>query len=314
MDNNIVKLMPACKDYLWGGSKLKTAYGKDFAGDILAEAWELSCHPEGPGIIAGGPDAGMTLPDYIAKHGRGILGRNCARFEDFPVLVKLIDARQDLSVQVHPDDAYALRHENSYGKTEMWYVADCLPGASIYYGFAGEVSRKQVEDAIGNGSLQSLLRRVPVKRGDAFFIEAGTVHAIGAGIIIAEIQQNSNLTYRVYDYGRKDSGGSPRKLHIEKALEVMTFAPSEISRDFGGHIAACDYFAADKLSVTGGHECFADEKSFHHLLVLEGGGEIVSGGQRLSFRKGDSLFVRACTGSYQIAGDCEMLLTTIPNL
>ena len=214
----ILKLKPGCKDYIWGGQRLKTDFGIQSGLNPLSEAWVLSCHPDGPSVLADGPDKGMTLRAWLDKAGKEALGTACEAFEDFPMLIKLIDAKKDLSIQVHPSDAYALEHEGQYGKTEMWVVLDAEPGASLYYGFDREVSLEEFSSRVSDGTLTEVLRKVPVKPGDVFFIPSGTLHAIGAGLVIAEIQQNSNVTYRVFDYGRLGADGKPRPLHVEKAL------------------------------------------------------------------------------------------------
>ncbi|MGN0552633.1 MAG: type I phosphomannose isomerase catalytic subunit, partial [Oscillospiraceae bacterium] len=207
-----LKLKPAFKDYLWGGTKLRDVYGKDCSFDKVAESWELSCHKDGNSVIDNGEAKGMTLAEYIEKKGKAILGKNCERFENFPVLIKLIDAKDNLSVQVHPDNEYAMRVEGEYGKTEMWYIVDCDEGAELIYGFKGNVSKEEFAERIKNNTLLEITNSVPVKKGDVFFIRSGTLHAIGKGILIAEIQQNSNTTYRVYDYGRVGADGKTRPL------------------------------------------------------------------------------------------------------
>ena len=208
-----------CKDYLWGGNRLREEYGKVSDKDKIAESWELSCHKDGESVIANGELAGKTLTQYIEEQGKAVLGKNCEKFENFPILIKLIDAKDNLSVQVHPNNEYAMRVEGEYGKTEMWYIVDCDPGAELIYGFKGEISRDEFKERIANNTLLEVTNNVPVHKGDVFFIEAGTLHAIGKGILIAEIQQNSNTTYRVYDYGRVGADGKPRQLHVEKAVE-----------------------------------------------------------------------------------------------
>ena len=292
-----------CKDYLWGGNRLRE-YGKRSDAERIAESWELSCHPDGESVIASGEAAGMTLTAFLAAHpeAAGIQG-------DFPVLVKLIDAKEDLSVQVHPDDAYALAHEGQQGKTEMWYIVDAAPGAALYYGFRQETDRETFRRAIENGTLLELLRRVPVSPGDVFFIPAGTLHAIGAGILLAEVQQNSNVTYRVFDYGRG------RELHIDKALDVTTLTPAtpfppdaEQHLPNGCHVrglAACDAFSAKLLRLTGTAEIGTDS-SFLHLLMLSGQAELTSEGETLSLQKGSSVFVPAHT-DFRLEGSGELL-------
>ena len=234
-----IKLTPACKDYLWGGEKLRQDYGIQSQLHPLAEAWVLSCHPDGPSVVATGPLAGKALPEYIQEKGPGCLGADCEKFTDFPILAKFIDAKGDLSIQVHPSNEYALAHEHQFGKTEMWYVLDCEPGATLYYGFQHQISREEFQQRIQDNTLTEVLNAVPVEKGDLFFIPAGTLHAIRKGIVVAEIQQNSNMTYRIYDYGRVGADGKPRQLHIQQALEVTqrtmavspwTAAPSRSSR------------------------------------------------------------------------------------
>ncbi len=311
----LLKLRPSFKDYLWGGHRLVEKYNKEYDGDILAECWELSCHPDGPCFIENGQYESHTLADFIEKEGRQVLGTNCARFENFPILVKFIDARDNLSIQVHPDDTYALAKEGQYGKTEMWYVMDCEPGAFLYYGFKEEISKEEFAERIANDTLLEVLNKVEVQKGDVFFIEAGTLHAIGKGILIAEIQQNSNLTYRVYDYGRVGADGKKRDLHIEKALEVTNRIPMLKSKNANPHIADCEYFTVDKLSMDGQlMSCMSgsvSEKSFVSVLFTEGAGSISCAGEELTFKKGDSFFITAGSGAYEIKGHCEALITTI---
>ena len=167
----------------------------------------------------------MTLAEYIAEQGKGILGTDCEKFEDFPILTKLIDAKDNLSIQVHPSNEYALEHEHQYGKTEMWYILDCEPGAFLYYGFDHAITKEEFERRIQDNTLTEVLNAAPVHKGDVFFNPSGTLHAICRGIVIAEIQQNSNVTYRVYDYGRVGADGKPRALHIRQALDVTQLTP-----------------------------------------------------------------------------------------
>ena len=220
-----MKLTAPCKDYLWGGNRLREEYGKVSDADKIAESWELSCHKDGQSVIADGEFKGLTLSELIEKQGKEVLGDNCKKFDNFPILIKLIDAKDNLSVQVHPNNDYALRVEGEYGKTEMWYIVDCEEGASLYYGFSREISKEEFVERIEQKTLLEVLNKVEVQKGDVLFIEPGTIHAIGKGNLIAEIQQNSNVTYRVYDYGRKGADGKERDLHIEKALQVTKRIP-----------------------------------------------------------------------------------------
>ncbi len=312
---SILKLKPACKDYLWGGRRLIEEYGKESDGDILAETWELSCHPDGPSVIDNGPYAGRTLQQYIDAEGKAVLGTNCRRFRDFPILTKFIDARDNLSIQVHPDNRYALKNEGQYGKTEMWYVMDAGEQAFLYYGFKREISREEFEERIQKDTLLEVLNAVPVQKGDVLFIESGTIHAIGKDILIAEIQQNSNVTYRVYDYGRVGRDGKKRDLHIEKALAVTRRVPIVKDRSSYPHIADCDYFTVDKLNLDGkvmkkmgGN---VSQASFASILILDGKGTISSGDETVAYEKGDSFFLAAGSGEYTVEGSCDALITTI---
>ncbi len=311
----ILKLKPSCKNYLWGGHRLAEEYGIEYEEDILAEAWELSCHPDGPSYIVNGKYAGKTLEEFIEAEGKDVLGSHCRRFRDFPILIKFIDAKQNLSIQVHPNNRYALKNEGQYGKTEMWYIMDAKPGAFLYYGFKTEVSKEEFAKRIEEDSLLEVLNAVPVQKGDVLFIESGTIHAIGEGILIAEIQQNSNVTYRVYDYGRVGKDGKKRDLHIEKALAVTNRVPIVKDKSSYPHVADCDYFTVDKLNLDGTFmkkmEGSVSEASFASILFLDGQGTITNNGETLSFKKGESFFLAAGSGNYTIEGSCDALVTTI---
>lgn len=292
-----------------------TEFGKEFSGDRLAETWELSCHPDGPSIVANGEYAGATLNEYILMEGKKVTGTKSRKYDQFPLLIKFIDAKEDLSIQVHPNDAFALENEGQYGKTEMWYIVDCEEGASLYYGFSKEISREEFVKRIEDKTLLEVLNKVEVQKGDVLFIEPGTIHAIGKGNLIAEIQQNSNVTYRVYDYGRKGPDGRERDLHIEKALQVTNRIPIMRRKSFEPHIVSCDYFKVDKIVLDGqlmkrmlGE---IDNSSFASLLVLDGRGEVRSGMERMAVKKGDSIFITANTGEYELEGNFEALLTTV---
>lgn len=310
---NTIKLLPACKDYLWGGNKLRQKYGITSDLQPLAEAWMLSCHPDGPSVVATGSLAGKTLPEYIKAAGKEVLGENCERLEDFPILAKFIDAKGDLSIQVHPSNAYAQEHEHQYGKTEMWYVLDAEPGATLYYGFSHAVTREEFARRIEENTLTEILNAVPVEKGNLFYIPSGTLHAIRKGIVVAEIQQNSNVTYRIYDYGRKGADGKPRQLHIPQALDVTLRTPPRANPDFHGHLAQCPYFSVDIFK--GGFVDSCDAASFTSLLILEGEGTLSEGDEALSIRKGESLFIPAGTGEYRVDGiNLECLRTRIPGV
>lgn len=310
-----VKLTPAFKDYLWGGTKLKTQFNKKSDLDIVAESWELSAHKDGESVITNGEYKGMTLTQYIAAAGDDILGVHTKKFDYFPILIKFIDACGNLSVQVHPNDEYALANEGEYGKTEMWYVLDCEKDAYLYYGFAKDVTKEEYEAAIKNNTLTEILNKVPVHKGDVFFIPSGTVHAICAGIVICEIQQNSNTTYRVYDYDRRDKNGNPRQLHIAKAVDVSTLtkAPCTSAPATGSDVvlAECDYFTVRKVTADGKITLNTSADSFLSIIVTDGNGELSMNGETLPLAKGDSIFIPAQDGSFAVTGSCELILSYV---
>ena len=293
----IIKLTPSCKDYLWGGSRLRTDFGVQSDLDPLAEAWVLSCHPDGPSYL---PD-GTTLADYAAAHPEA-LGTDCAKFEQFPILTKFIDAKNDLSIQVHPFNEYALKNEHQYGKTEMWYVLDCEPNAFLYYGFDHEISKKEFAERIKNNTLTEVLNAVPVHTGDCFYIPSGTLHANGA------LQADACVPSRLPDGPSVRPDGKPRALHVEKALDVTLCTPP-VKHDFGEHLAQCEYFTVDARN--GAFEGVADEKSFVSLLITDGEGTLTSGGETVVVKKGESYFLPAASGPYAVTGTCQTLVTTV---
>lgn len=218
---------PVLRDYLWGGRNLETLFGRRLPPGITAESWEISGHPTAPTRVDSGFWKGRTLPEVMSTLGEALVGtrsRAMLRMGRFPLLVKLLDANHDLSVQVHPSDDYALRHEGDLGKTEAWYILHAVPGARIIYGLAEGVTRETFIHALRSGTVESQLHRLPVKEGDTVFVPAGLVHALTAGVVAAEIQQNSDATYRVYDWGRISTNGETRPLHIEKALDVIDWS------------------------------------------------------------------------------------------
>lgn len=296
-------LKPPVKDYLWGGNRLKTEYGFETESEIAAEAWVLSCHKDGESEVLNGELKGKTLSEALEILGKEAIGADAEKFSYFPILIKLIDAKQKLSVQVHPDDEYALKNEGEFGKTEMWFVVDCDEGAELIYGFKKDITKEEFEKRIKDNTLTEVCNSVPVSKGDVFFIKAGTLHAIGEGILIAEVQQNSNTTYRVSDYGRLGADGKPRPLHIEKALDVteckkpsVPFGKVGTSKNCGSgsvkRLAACEYFTTDLLELDGEVNLW-EENSFISVLVLEGEMQLSWQGEKLELKKGSSLFIPA---------------------
>lgn len=317
-----IKLSAAFKDYLWGGTKLKTEFGKQTDLDIVAESWELSTHKDGQSVITSGEDSGLTLSEYLIKYGDDVVGTNAEKFSYFPILIKFIDAKDSLSIQVHPDDEYALKNEGEYGKTEMWYILEAEDGSSLYYGFSRDVTKDEYAQRIKDNTILEVLNEVSVKKGDVFFIKSGTVHAIGKGIMICEIQQNSNTTYRVYDYDRRDQNGNARDLHVDKAIEVSTCTPVpddekavEPARDInGGYIqslAKCEYFTVDKYECMGEIEIAIDRKSFKSVVVVDGSGTLNVGDTNIDFVKGDSIFVPAQDSIIKVTGECIIIVSYV---
>ena len=281
MNKYPLKLHSVCKEIIWGGNRLKNEYGKVAELDKIAESWELTVRHDGMNVIENGEYAGMTLGEYLGKDAEG-----------FPLLIKLIDACDKLSIQVHPDDTYAKEKEGEYGKTEMWYIVDAEPGAKLVYGLKN-YQKDTFKAAVENGTLEEYMNAVDVKKGDIFFIPSGLVHAIGAGILIAEIQQSSNVTYRVYDYMRRGKDGKLRELHVDKALDVIVdYTEEEIEaiRYEDGKdetaLANCRYFKVDRHIVNEAITLSADT-SFMHILALSGEGTV--GG--VSIKKGESILL-----------------------
>ena len=313
----ILKLTPAIKDYIWGGTRLSKEFDMVSFTDRQAEAWVLSCHEAGHSIVENGEYKGKTLSEVIAEKGKGCLGTNCEKFSFFPILIKLIDARDNLSVQVHPDNEYAMRVEGEYGKTEAWYIMDCDEGAEIIYGFKKDISKEEFRKSIENNTLLEHVNRVKVKKGDIFFIESGTLHAICKGILLAEVQQNSNTTYRVYDYGRLQNG-KPRELHVEKAIDVTTTKSIDASGKPMGEtvkkdgfsetlLTSCELFTMKRLDIEEKATVVADSTSFVSLVALEGNGVVMHGDTCVTLYKGESLFIPASYGEVEILGNLTVL-------
>lgn len=317
-----LKLRSPLKDYIWGGTRLKDEYGKRTDLPIVAESWELSCHKAGVCTIENGTYKDQTLPSYIDKLGKKVVGTKAAAVDYFPLLIKLIDAHDNLSIQVHPNDDYAQAVEGEPGKTEMWYIVDAEPGAKLIYGFKNKISHDEFERRIHDNTLLDVCNQVPVKKGDVFFIASGTLHGIGKGILIAEIQQSSNTTYRVYDYGRKGKDGKPRQLHIAKALAVTNLQPPVYKPGAIGSIdvfsdykikllSQCSLFTVYLFQIGGNCTLCADTSSFHSLLVLDGELCLDAPNESLILKKGDSVFIPASMGDYRINGMGEFILTTL---
>ncbi len=320
MKNKPFLLRPAAKDYLWGGRRLNDDFNLGVDMYPFAEAWVCSTHPDGPSHLDSGESLSDVIkahPEFLGSHAREVGGG------ELPILIKLIDARHDLSVQVHPDDDYARLHENgSNGKTEMWYVLDAKKDSGLVYGFNRDVEKEEVRSAIESGAIEKMLNFVPIHKNDLFFIEAGTVHAIGAGALVAEVQESSNITYRLYDYKRIDKNGHERQLHIDKALEVADLKSSIIPRQpmrvlkykngaASELLCRCKYFQVERLLLnTEGRkmpEFAAGSNSFHVLLCVDGVGTVLGEGVDIPFFKGDCIFVPADSLTIRLHGRAQIL-------
>lgn len=321
MMNKPFVLAPAAKDYLWGGSRLNDDFNKGIDMSPLAETWECSTHPDGQSQVNGVPLGEILAdhPEYLGTHPL----QNTSGKPELPILIKIIDAKCDLSVQVHPDDDYALRKEGQLGKTEMWYVLSARKGSRIAYGFNRDMDEQLVREAVKAKRLESLLNYVPIHKDDIFFINTGTVHAIGAGALIVEIQESSNVTYRLYDYDRIDKNGEKRELHLDKALETANLnasgsprQPMRVLRYRSGsateHLTRCKYFQVERILLnTEVQRDLVDYKtvsnSFHALLVVDGCGCISGEDYMLNFFKGDCIFVPADSIPLKLHGRAQIL-------
>ncbi|MBQ7226504.1 MAG: class I mannose-6-phosphate isomerase [Clostridia bacterium] len=313
-----IKLAPVFKEIIWGGNRLKNEYNKQSELENIAESWELTVRDDGMNKIVGGEFDGYTLAEYIEKNGYEVVSNK--KLDRFPLLIKFIDAEDNLSVQVHPDDEYGLKNANSLGKTEMWYIIDAKPGSKLVYGLKEGVTNEMFAQAINDGKVEEMLNYVPVKKGDVFFIPSGLVHAIGAGILLAEIQQNSNITYRVYDYNRVGKDGKPRELHINDALNVIVnrneqeidaIRYSNDEKLVDSNLANCQYFKVDRYKTSSAMFLVASKESFNSVLCLEGEGTIFCDNKEYALNKGDSYFIPAGMGGYVIRGNVEVIVSKI---
>lgn len=308
-----IKFYGVYKDYLWGGNKMREKYSIKTDISPIAESWVLSVHPDGMSVIKGGENDGVSLADYIKKDP-SVLG-TLRKGDELPVLIKFIDAQDNLSVQVHPNDEQARRLENQNGKTEMWYIIEADEGAKIICGVKTKITKEELSASIKSNTVEQLLNTVPSKKGDVFFVEAGTIHAIGKGNLIAEIQQNSNVTYRLYDYDRRDKNGNPRELHIEKGVAVSNTDLTKsrevpTSSDGTRLVAACEYFCVKEVPLVKEYSFLADQKSYHALLQTDGESLVSTKSEDITLKAGECLFIPAGMGEYSLKGCGTVLLTS----
>ncbi len=309
-----MKLIPATVEAVWGGTRLMDGkWNKKGVGANIAESWELACHEKGESVVVNGEFSSRKLsgvlqdnPDFLGKKGK--------EFSFFPILVKLIDSKDNLSIQVHPDDEYAMRVEGEYGKTEMWYIVDAKKGGGVYCGFKEPISKEQLAKALTEGNITDYLNFIEVKKGDCLFIPAGTVHAICGGILLCEVQQNSSITYRLYDYDRVDGDGNKRQLHIDKAIEVTDASKVVKANENSAKIdentlslASCKYFTASEITCNEEYTFEVDSDSFVSLTVVDGSGAIMANGSCITLDLGDTVFLPAGLGKVDIYGNLKAI-------
>ena len=317
----MIKLKSVYQEYIWGGSKIHELLHKD-TGTLprVAESWEVSTHPAGKSIVENGAFRGKTLNEYFDQIGWGTAGRYAARNHQLPILIKYIDAKENLSIQVHPDDKYARKHEGDNGKNEMWFVLAADEGAFIYLGFSRDVTKEEIKRRIADNTLEEVLNRVEVKPNEAFYIPAGTVHAIGAGCLICEVQQTSNVTYRIYDYGRTDENGNPRELHVKKALDVLDYRRTEIAdlkrrdtmsmeRYIGGMFGRNGKCTLLKYEAEGDLTILLPVSHLTFALVIDGSGKLYAGDSEEAFERGDTWMIHG--RATRVSGKCKVLFVAI---
>jgi len=306
---------PILKDRIWGGTKLKTEFNKPIQSDITGESWELSTVSGDVSVISNGEYKGKSLSELIQSFPEEILGSSIYKKygTEFPLLFKFLDAKDDLSIQVHPNDELAKKRHNSFGKTEMWYVMQADEGARIVVGFKEKSSKEEYIKTLENKSLLSILNEVPVKKGDVFFLETGTIHAIGAGIVIAEIQQTSDITYRVYDWDRVDASGKSRELHIEEALDAINYDTTATKKEYSQNLnesnemVKCPYFTTNYFPLDGSVSVKGKNDTFKVYMCMEGTFGLNYSRGKSDYKKGDTILIPAAMEDYTLEGKAVLL-------
>ena len=312
-NDKIIKLSASYKGYIWGGRRLIDDFGMDCGLDRLAEAWLVSAHPEGQSSVISGSDKGMVFGEYIERYYPEIAGKALSSSDKFPLLVKLLDAQSDLSVQVHPDNGYGLANDGQRGKSEMWLILDSAPGAGIYVGFKEEMNEEKVIRAVEDGTVLDKMNFYPTSKGEVYFIPVGTVHAIGAGNLICEVQNSSTCTYRLFDYNRTDKDGNKRELHLDKALAVMNYSKydAKVESDGTDTILRCDDFVCDLYEVSGTREIETDPSIFDCIICVRGDVEVSADGSSEELKAGQSAFVAPGISKLTLKGDAAVVLCHI---
>ena len=300
-----LKFQPIYKQMLWGGNKFLSLYDRTIPGDDTGESWDLSCHRSGMSVVSNGAFAGKTLEGLLAEYPLEIYGSG-AQPKQVPLLVKLIDANDNLSVQVHPNDDNADRAKGENGKTEAWYILAAEPGAKLIFGLIDGTTKEQFATLVASGSVEQVLRQVPVKTGDIISVPAGIVHALTSGVVVAEVQQNSDTTYRIYDYNRVGADGKGRELHVEAALRVIDFG-EQPAVDFSKRAILTPFFSMGEIVVNGK---YYDDTNGSYLIyiVLDGSGDISwNEGETENIRRGETILIPAAVGKVELRGDMKIL-------
>lgn len=306
---------PIFKERIWGGTKLKEVLNKSFDGSQIGESWELTTVENDISVVVNGAFEGLNLNQLIEEYPTELLGVNSIQYfgNNFPLLFKFIDAKEDLSIQVHPNDALAKERHNSFGKTEMWFVMQADDNARLVVGFKDKTNKKEYQEHLENKTLVAVLNETPVKVGDAFFLETGTVHAIGAGVLIAEIQQTSDITYRLYDWDRVDSNGVGRELHTDLALDAINFEPTNTKLDYevvknkSVNLVECPFFNTNILQISEKYNWKKTKESFTVLMCTEGSFIIIMLHFKAEFKKGDTILIPAIIDGFEIIGEATLL-------
>lgn len=306
---------PILKERIWGGTKLKTYLNKPITSNITGESWEISTVENDVSIVANGSLKGKSLNQLINESPEAVLGTNVfAQFgKQFPLLFKYLDAREDLSIQLHPNDELAKKRHNSFGKTEMWYVMQADADASLIVGFKENSSPDEYVENLKNKTLLNILDTKKVKQGDVFFLETGTIHAIGAGNVIAEIQQTSDITYRVYDFDRVDANGNTRELHVDLALEALNYEKIEAQRfytkteNISNEVVNCQYFTTNFIPLDGKIKVAKSSEFFTVYMCVDGNFELMNDAQTFQYQKGDTVLIPACLSDFQLSGEASIL-------
>lgn len=300
-----IKFVPIYKQCIWGGSNIGRLFNRKLPACPVGESWELSCHRNGTSIVENGFLAGKTLPEVIAEYQEKILGKHFFKDEPFPLLIKIIDARDSLSIQVHPEDAYARLFADEKGKTEAWYVVDALPNAQIVYGVKNDMDKQVFSQAVGQGRVNQAVRRASVKAGDMVLVPAGLVHGLMGGVLVLEVQQSSDITYRIYDYDRTKKDGTRRELHVEQALKVIQFH-EQPPMDFAVGKIQCPYFSMQKLIIAGIREEYTDDQ-FIIYCIMAGDGTIIFRDKEERIHAGNTVLIPACLGRFFLKGRMEVI-------